>query len=168
MRRSDLGIVLLGVLLRASEDELAALDGLLLLGQGLLLLLDGPLLLALLLAEHRLWHRHLRHLGRHLHVHGPKLLSHRSKRAANSEGVNGVRRGRLPYLDELGRRGVRGESGGQRLTQAAAGVGRAGYVGGVLSLGFVEVIRRQRIIWARGVWWWTGGLVGTCELVLRL
>ena len=50
---------------------------------------------------------------------------------------------------ELGRRGLRGESGGRRWTQAATGVGRAGYVGGVLSLEFVEVIRRQRIIWAR-------------------
>jgi hypothetical protein len=45
---------------------------------------------ALLLAEHRLWHHHLRRLGRHLHVHDPKLLSHKSKHAANSESGNGV------------------------------------------------------------------------------
>lgn len=144
IKRSHLGIVLLSVLLGAGEDELAALDGLLLLlGQGLLLLLGGPLLLALLLAEHRLRHRHLRRLGRHLprsRPNQPVVLSHRLKRAANNESSNNVRRGGSPYLDKLRRRG--GSRGGRRCTNAAAGVGRAGYVGGVWLLGFVVVIGR--------------------------
>jgi hypothetical protein len=46
-------------------------------------------------------------------------------------------------------------------------MGRAGYVGGVRWLGFVEVIRRMGIVWALGAAC-DGGLVATGELEWRL
>lgn len=46
-------------------------------------------------------------------------------------------------------------------------MGRAGYVGGVRWLGFVEVIRRMGIVWAHGAAC-DGGLVETGELEWRL
>jgi hypothetical protein len=69
-----------------------------------------------------------------------------------------VRRGHLPYLDDLRKRG------GRRWTQAAAGEvsGNGGLCSRGLVLGFVNVIRRQGMIWdSRRV---MVGLVRTCEL----
>jgi hypothetical protein len=65
--RAHLGVVLLGVLLGAGEDDLAALERLLPVRERLLLLVRCPLLLPLALPQHRLRdRRRLRLCSRHL------------------------------------------------------------------------------------------------------